>query len=176
MSGHNKWSKIKHKKAASDAQKSRRFGKLTRLITVESKRALGNPDSPGLRAAVEKARTENMPNENIERAVSKGKHDTGVTLDAVRYEFYGPGGSAIIVEGLTDNRNRTAAEMKHLLSKLGFELASPGAASWAFTQVDNGWVPKTTVDISDADINLLTTLVDTLEEHDDVQSVFTNVS
>jgi transcriptional/translational regulatory protein YebC/TACO1 len=66
--------------------------------------------------------------------------------------------------------------MKHLLSKLGFELASPGAASWAFTQVDNGWVPKTTVDISDADINLLTTLVDTLEEHDDVQSVFTNVS
>lgn len=176
MSGHNKWSKIKHKKAVSDTKKSRVFGKLARLIAVASKNANGNTDSPGLRSAIEKARTSNMPSDNIERAILKGKTDIGSAAESVRYEFYGPGGSALIVEGLTNNRNRTAAEVKHLLSKFGFELATPGAASWAFAaHLEDGWIPKTTVNLSEADTNVLCELVDALEEHDDTQSVYTNV-
>jgi YebC/PmpR family DNA-binding regulatory protein len=174
MSGHNKWSKIKHKKAATDAKKSKVFGKLARLIASESKRAKGDTSAPSLRAAIEKARAENMPSENIDRAVAKGNADTAQALEEVRYETYGPGGVAIIIDGLTDNRNRTAAEIKHLLTKHSYELAAPGSASWAFESTENGWVPKTMLDLNDNDLEKLSVLVEALEEHDDVQSVYTN--
>lgn len=177
MSGHNKWSKIKHKKAATDAKKSQLFGKLARLIAIESKHARGDVSAPNLRAAIEKARAENMPKENIERAIAKGKTDTAVDAEAVRYETYGPGGVAIITEGLTDNRNRTAAEIKHLLSQLGYELAAPGSASWAFSHTTSGdWSPQQTIALSDVDLEKLETLVETLEAHDDVQGVYTNAA
>jgi len=176
MAGHNKWSKIKHKKAVTDAKKSQVFGKLARLIAVESKHAGGDISSPGLRGAIEKARAENMPSENIARAVAKGKTDTGASAETVRYETYGPGGVAIVIDGLTDNRNRTAAEIKHLLSEHGYELASPGSASWAFQHIEGSWEPTSVVDLPDEDLAKLSTLVDSLEAHDDIQSVYTNAS
>lgn len=176
MSGHNKWSKIKHKKAATDAKKSQIFGKLARLIAVESKAAKGDMNAPGLRAAIEKARSENMPSDNIERAIAKGRTDTSAAMETVRYETYGPGGVAVIIDGLTDNRNRTAAEIKHTLSKQGYELAAPGSASWAFQHTNGSWSAATTVDLSDEDLEKLGTLVDALEELDDVQGVHTNAS
>jgi len=175
MSGHNKWSKIKHKKAATDAKKSKEFGKLARLIAVESKKCGGDVNSPGLRTSIEAARKINMPNDNIDRAVAKGKNDTGADMEDLTFETYGPGGSAIIVETLTDNRNRTNQEIKHLLSKLGYSLAAPGSASWAFTKEGMEWKPNSTMELPDDDIEKLSKLVDELDEHDDVQAVFTNV-
>ena len=174
MSGHNKWSKIKHKKAATDAKRSKEFSKLARLIASESKRVGGDESSPSLRAVIDKARAVNMPKDNIERAVAKGKSGEGEALESITYELYGPAGVALLADIATDNRNRTAAEIKHLLSKMGYELAAPGSASWAFEKQGVEWHPKTTTQISEADGEKLGVLIDALEEHDDVQSVVTN--
>lgn len=174
MSGHNKWSKIKHKKAATDAAKSKVFSKMNRLITMEAKKAAGNMDAPGLRAAIEKAKKANMPSDNIDRAVKKASTDTGADMSPVTYEAYGPGGVGIIIEGLTDNNNRTAAEVRHILSKNNTELAAVGAASWAFTKTAEGWEPNTNIPLSDEDADKLEKIVEALEECDDVQDVYTN--
>ncbi|MEI6304481.1 MAG: YebC/PmpR family DNA-binding transcriptional regulator [Candidatus Taylorbacteria bacterium] len=174
MSGHNKFSKIKHLKAKNDAQKSKNFGKLVRLLTVESKKAHGNLTSPGLVAAIDKARKENMPNDTVDRAIKKGATDNAAAMESIIYETYGPGGIAILVEALTDNRNKAAQEIKHILSKNGYELASPGSASWAFAKANGTWTAATTMPLEDADIELLTKLVEELEENEEVQEVFTN--
>lgn len=176
MSGHNKWSKIKHKKAATDAQKSKIFSKVVRLITLEAKTANGDINSPSLKAAIEKARSVNMPQANIDRAVKKGVSGDSAALDSVLYEAYGPGGSAVIIEGLTDNRNRTAAEIKHTLSKNNTQLAGAGAATWAFDKVDGGWKPKTTLELGDKEKEQLERLIEKLDENDDVQEVYTNTT
>lgn len=174
MSGHNKFSKIKHLKAKNDAQKSKHFGKLVRLITVEAKAAKGNLSSPGLAAAIEKARKENMPNDTIDRAVKKATSDNSAAMESIVYESYGPGGVAILIDALTDNRNKAAQEIKHILSLNGFELASPGSASWAFKKTHEGWEPTNTMALEDADIEALSKLVEELENNEDVQDVFTN--
>lgn len=176
MSGHNKWSKIKHKKAASDASKSQVFGKFARLIAMESKKAGGNLNSPGLRAVIDRAKAESMPKENIDRAVAKGAGTDGTTYEAVLYETYGPGGVALLIDAITDNRNRTGAEMKHLLSKLGYELAAPGSASWAFTQTHEGYEPNTTVAVTGDEETRLEELLEALDAHDDVQEVYTTAA
>jgi YebC/PmpR family DNA-binding regulatory protein len=174
MSGHNKWSKIKRKKGAEDAKKSKIFSKMSRLITAESKRVNGDVNSPGLATIIETAKKENMPKDTIERAVKKGTESGTIAMDAITYEAYGPGGVAIIIEALTDNKNRTAPELRHLLSKRGLELATPGAAVWAFTKQGTSWTPNQTMDLSDEDLEALSELVDALEDNDDVQEVFTN--
>lgn len=175
MSGHNKWSKIKHKKAATDAQKSKIFSKHASLIAIESRNAGGDITSPGLKAAIERAKKDSMPSANIDRAVKKGTGGEAGALEQVMYEAYGPGGTAIIIEGVTDNRNRTAAEMKHLLSVHGLSLAAPGAASWAFQKnTEMEWVPTTTVSLSEEDGNKLSEIIEAIEEHDDVNDVYTN--
>lgn len=173
MSGHNKFSKIKHQKAKTDAQKSKIFGKMVRLITVEAKKSGGNLKSPGLANAIEKARKENVPNDTIDRAVKKA-NDNSAVMENMTYESYGPGGCAIIIESLTDNRNKAAQEVKHILSKNGFELAVPGSASWAFTKTNEGWIPQTMIPVSDEDGEKLQIIIDELEENDEVQEVFTN--
>ena len=177
MSGHNKWSKIKHKKAATDSKKSKIFGKIIRLIQVESKKSGGDVNAPGLKLAIEKANKENMPKDNIERAIKKGS-EPGGDADPVLFEAYGPGGVGMMITGLTDNNNRTNQEVKHVLSKHGGSLGSPGSVSWNFTKDPNTgeWAPNTETEISDDDANKLSTLVDALEELDDVQDVFVGVS
>lgn len=174
MSGHNKWSKIKHKKAATDAVKSKIFSKYSKLIAVESKKAGGNLDSPSLKAVIDRAKKENMPNDNIDRAVKKGMTDDTAALEAVTYETYGPGGVAVLIDALTDNRNRTGAEVKHILTKNGYDLAAPGSASWAFTKENGEWTPNQTTPISDTDGEKLEKLIDALNENDDVSDVYTN--
>lgn len=176
MSGHNKWSKIKHKKAATDAARSKMFGKMARLITVESKKAGGDVNSPSLRTAMDTARAANMPKDNIDRAVAKGISADTEALESILYEMYGPAGVAILIEIVTDSRNRTAAEIRHLLSKIGYELATPGSAAWAFTKGADGYEATTTVEITDADGEKLETLMEALDEHDDVQEVYTNAA
>lgn len=175
MSGHNKWSKIKNKKAVTDAQKSKIFSKLVRFIAVESKKAKGDINSPGLRAAIEKAKAANVPNDNIERAIKKGTGEDAGAMEQITYEAYGPGGCAIIIEALTDNRNKAAQEIKHILTKNGYELAVPGSASWAFTKnLEGGWNANISIQIGEEDIKKLDSLIEELEENDEVQEVFTN--
>lgn len=134
MSGHSKWSQIKHKKALTDAKKGKLFSKIARQITIAARQKGGEPESnPGLRMLADKARSYNMPAENIDRAIKKG---TGEIEDAeyeeLTLEAYGPGGSALIIEGSTDNRNRTISEIKHLLSENNGKLATSGSVIWLF--------------------------------------------
>ncbi|PCI20458.1 YebC/PmpR family DNA-binding transcriptional regulator [Candidatus Wolfebacteria bacterium] len=173
MSGHNKWSKIKHKKAATDAVKSKIFSKLVRLITVEAKLSGGDTNSPGLRMAMDKARAANMPSDNIDRAIKKA-NESSENMENVTYEAYGPGGVGLIIEGLTSNRNKAAAEIRHILSKNNASLGAQGSVSWGFTKENMEWKPSTTIDLSDEDLEKLSKLVDALEDNDEVQEVFTN--
>jgi len=174
MSGHNKWSKIKNRKAVTDARKSKIFTKMMRLLTVEAKKAKGDVNASGLKAVIEKAKSFNVPNDNIDRAVKKAQGDTGSAMEEIVYESYGPGGVAIIITVLTDNRNKAAAEVKHILSQNGSALAAIGSATWAFTKSHEGWTPNTTVPLSDPDYEKLEKLVDELEDNDEVQEVYTN--
>ncbi len=176
MSGHNKWSKIKNKKAVTDAQKSKIFGKLVRFVAVESKKAKGDINAPGLRAAIEKAKGANVPSDNIERAIKKGAGEEDGEMEQITYEAYGPGGCALIIEALTENRNKAAQEIKHIFTKNGYELAVPGSATWAFEKQvgGSGWIPKNTMPISEEDGIKMQTLIEELEENDEVQEVFTN--
>src|ERR671931_2856014 len=135
MAGHSKWAQIKHKKAATDARRGQLFTKLARALQVAARDGGGDPDgNPALAAAVQKARDASMPKDNIQRAIDRG---TGAGADAaaiesVTYEGYGPGGAAIFVEALTDNRNRTSAEVRHAFEKHGGSLGEPGSVSWQF--------------------------------------------
>ncbi|MDQ3014460.1 MAG: YebC/PmpR family DNA-binding transcriptional regulator [bacterium] len=174
MSGHNKWSKIKRKKGASDAQRSKLFSKMVRYITVEAKKAGGNLASPGLKAAIEKAKESNMPNDTIDRAVKKAATDNSAAMENITYEAYGPGGCALVIEALTDNRNKAAQDVKHILSKNGFSLAAMGAATWSFKKEAGEWIPTTTVQIGEEDSTTLENLIEELEENDEVQDVYTN--
>jgi len=175
MSGHNKWSKIKNKKAVTDAHKAKIFTKLLRFITVESKKSKGDVNSPGLRTAIDKAKAENVPSDNIERAIKKGTGGEAGEMEQITYEAYGPGGCALIIEALTDNRNKAAQEIKHILTKNGYELAVPGSATWGFTKkIEGGWNPNMSVKISETDGEKLNTLIEELEENDEVQEVYTN--
>jgi YebC/PmpR family DNA-binding regulatory protein len=177
MSGHNKWSQIKHKKDITDAKKSKIFSKLVRFIAVEAKLAKGDVNAPGLRAAIEKARKVNMPSENIERAIKKAS-ESSAQMESITYETYGPGGVGIIIETLTDSRNRTAQDIKHILSKNGFALGGIGSVAWSFNKEKTAegiiYKPNMFIPVSDQDLELLDKLVDELEELDDVQEVFTN--
>lgn len=176
MAGHNKYSKIKHKKALTDAKKSKIFSKFSRLLTLESQKAQGNTSSPGLKAVIDRAREVNMPNDSIDRAVKKGIAEKQGSLESITYESYGPGGCAIIIDTLTDNRNKTAQEVKHTLSKNGFTIATPGSATWAFEKkTGEGWIAHTQVSISEEEGVLLEKVIEELEDSDDVQNVYTNV-
>jgi YebC/PmpR family DNA-binding regulatory protein len=174
MSGHNKWSKIKRQKEKTDAQKSKIFGKMVKLITTEAKKAGGNVNSPGLKAAVDRAKAANVPNDNIERAIKKFS-EGGAEMQSITYEAYGPGGCALVIEALTDNHNKAAQEIKAVLARHGYTLAGMGSATWAFTRMPTmEWVASTTIPLSDEDGGKLGDLVDELEECDEVQDVFTN--
>jgi YebC/PmpR family DNA-binding regulatory protein len=135
MAGHSKWAGIKHKKAVVDARRGKLFTKLARAITVAAKEGGGDPEgNPALALAVQKAKDASMPKDNIERAIAKGTGEgsDADALEAVSYEGYGPGGVAILVEALTDNRNRTGADMRHLFSKHGGNLGEPGSVAYLF--------------------------------------------
>jgi YebC/PmpR family DNA-binding regulatory protein len=136
MSGHSKWSSIKHKKGAADARRGKVFTKLIKEITVAARMGGGDPDgNPRLRTAIAAAKAENMPKENIERGIKKGTGELeGVTYEEASYEGYGPGGVAVLIDCLTDNRNRSVADIKHLFERHGGNLGEPGCVSYMFEQ------------------------------------------
>src|SRR6187455_509042 len=136
MSGHSKWATIKHKKGAVDKARGKLFNKLTRQIEVAARAGGGDADAnPTLRTAVQKAKAAQMTNESIDRAIKRGtgEGDTG-TYESIMYEGYAPGGVALLIDVLTDNRNRTGAEVRSIFSKLGGSMAEPGAVGWQFSR------------------------------------------
>lgn len=135
MSGHSKWSSIKHKKAAVDAKRGQQFTKLARAITVAAREGGGDPDAnPSLATAIQKARDASMPKDNIQRAVDRGAGagSDGEAIERIVFEGYGPGGAAVLVEALTDNRNRTSADVRHAFTRHGGSLGEPGSVAWIF--------------------------------------------
>lgn len=135
MAGHSKWSSIKHKKGAADAKRGKLFTKLARAITVAAREGGGDPEgNPALATAIQKARAESMPKANIERAIARGTGEggDGASVERIQFEGYGPGGAAILVNALTDNRNRTSAEIRHAFSSHGGSLGEPGSVAWIF--------------------------------------------
>ena len=136
MSGHSKWHSIKHKKGAADAKRGKIFTRIIKELTVAARAGGGDPDSnPRLRTIIAEAKASNMPAENIKRAIRRGTgEEPGVSYEEVQYEGYGPGGAALIIDTLTDNKNRTVGELRHLLEKHGGNLAAANAVAWMFSK------------------------------------------
>ena len=164
MSGHSKWSSIKHKKAAEDSKRGKIFTKLIKEITVAARMGGGDSDAnPRLRTAIQTAKNENMPKDNIERAIKKGTGELeGVNYEESIYEGYGPGGAAVLIESLTDNKNRAVADIRYIFSKIGGSLGENGCVAWMFEKkgyvalekkvVDEDTLMETTLDAGAEDI------------------------
>ena len=136
MSGHSKWANIKHKKAKEDAKRGQTFTKIIKEITVCAKNGGIPENNPQLRQLIEKAKEANMPGDNITRAIKKGTGELpGVSYEAISYEGYGPGGTAVIIEALTDNKNRTVADLRHIFARHNGNLAETGAVNWMFDKL-----------------------------------------
>jgi YebC/PmpR family DNA-binding regulatory protein len=177
MSGHSKWANIKHRKGAQDAKRGQLFSKLAKEITVAAKTGGGNPENNvRLRVAIERAREANMPTDNIERAIKRGTGELeGVTYEEVTYEGYGPGGVAIIVNVLTDNKNRTAADIRKIFSRLGGNLGTSGSVSWIFEK--KGYISVDSSKYNEDDILEIALEVgaDDVKKEDDVISIYTPI-
>src|SRR3989344_5807126 len=167
MSGHSKWSQIKHKKALTDKKKGQIFSKLSRLITLAAKKGSNPKMNPSLSQAIENARSENMPRENIERAIKKVSEKGQVELEELSIESLGLNGVALKIKAITDNRNRTMAEVKKILTENNFKLAQPGSLSWMFHQQADITNPE--------DQRLLEKLFESLDDQDEVEDVISNL-
>ena len=176
MSGHNKWSSIKHKKAKEDAKRGKIFTKIIREIIIAARDGGGDPElNPALRNAVLKANSENMPKDNIERAIKKGTGELeGVNYETVMYEGYAPGGVAMIIQAVTDNKQRTVAEIRHILTKHNGSLAEKGSVSWNFTQAGTILIPKNDQDEDELMMIALDAGADDFSEEDEFFIVTTN--
>jgi YebC/PmpR family DNA-binding regulatory protein len=174
MSGHSKWAQIKHKKGATDKKRAQLFSKLLKAISAAAKSEPNPQFNPRLRSAIEKAKENNVPQENIEKAVSRASEEKN--LEDLIIEAYGPGGIAMIITAITDNRNRTISEIKHLLNENEAKMANPGSVLWSFEQKagNSEWAPKFPQETTAADNEKIGSLVSELEEHEDVQNVITN--
>lgn len=173
MSGHSHWAGIKHKKEITDQKRGKVFSKLLALISAAAK-SEPNPDfNPRLRTAITKAKEASVPQENIERAVKRAT-EAGADLDELIFEAYGPGGVAIFIEAISDNRNRTIQEVKTILKELGGKWAETGSVQWAFEKIGDGWAAKFPQEIPDEAKRSLARLIEALEENESVQKVYTN--
>jgi len=176
MSGHNKWSSIKHKKGAADAKRGKLFTKLIKEISVAAKNGGGDPETNArLRTAVLTARTANMPNDNITRAIKKGigELDGGASYEEVVYEGYGPGGTAVLVEVLTDNKNRTVSDVRHIFTRSNGKLAESGCVAWMFTKKGLITVPSSVSEDTLMEVALEAGAEDVVNEGDTL-SVYTD--
>ena len=176
MSGHSKWAQIKYKKAATDAKKGKVFSKLAKMITISTKELGTDPKTNSkLASAIEEARTQNMPKENIERAIKRSGEKDSAELKEVTYEAYGPGGSALIVIAITDNPNRTTNEIKHILSEHEGKLGNQGTTLWVFTRKGKEYESNFPIELSENNTKQLDFLLEALDNQDDVQEVYSNV-
>ena len=173
MSGHSKWANIKRKKEVTDAKKSKIFSKMSRLISVAAKNGADVDSNPTLRLAVERAKEARMPKENIDRAIDKGSGQGGsVSFFETIYEGFGPNGEAFYIKALTDNINRTVAEVRNIFSKHGGSLGGLGSTAYIFApDPDN---PSYTIEVDSSSSKSLEGILDELDDNDDVQDVFVN--
>ncbi len=167
MSGHSKWSTIKHKKALTDKKKGQIFSKLARLITLAAKKGADTKSNPSLAQAIENAKAMNMPNENIERAIKKVADKNQSQLEELSVEALGPGGVALKIKAITDNRNRTMAEIKKILTENNSKLVQPGSLAWMFNQ------PLTFNDVTTHE--QVDKLFEALDDQDEVEDVSSNL-
>lgn len=177
MSGHSHWAGIKHKKAIVDAKRGKVFGKLAKMISIAAREKGGDLGmNPRLRIAIETAQKANMPKENIARAVKRGTGELeGIKLEEITLEIYGPEGVAVLLTAITDNKNRTLSEIKKILSEHNAKLGEEGSARWAFEKQNNEWTPKFPMDINEGQRRKLEKLFEALDEHDDVQEIYSNL-
>ena len=175
MSGHSKWSTIKRKKGAVDAKRGKIFTRLIKEITVAARMGGGDPDgNPRLRSAIASAKTENMPKDNIDRAIKKGTGELeGAVYEEITYEGYGPGGVAVLVDCMTDNKNRTVADIRHFFSKSGGNLGESGCVSWMFDKKGSILVDKETIDEEELMDKALEAGAEDVIEEDNVYQVLT---
>jgi len=177
MSGHSHWAGIKHKKGAADQKRGLVFSKLLNAISIAAKTETNQQFNPRLRTAIEKAQQNNVPKDNIERAVKRASEQKD--LEELIIEAYGPEGSAILIEAVTDSRNRTISEIKKILSDNNAKFGEQGSVQWAFESLnsDDGiiWRVKFKQEISEEAKQKLQKLIEELEERDDVQKIYTNI-
>ncbi|MEK9175557.1 MAG: YebC/PmpR family DNA-binding transcriptional regulator [Patescibacteria group bacterium] len=177
MSGHSKWKQIKYKKAIEDAKRGKIFSKIARIITLSAKEFGQDPkNNPKLATLIEEARSVNMPNDNINRAIKKAVEKDSENMKEVLYEAYGPGGSALIITAITDNSNRTTNEVKHILSENGGKLGEQGSAMWAFDKQRMDFVAKFPLNISGEENKRLNDILEALDDQDDIQEVYSNIT
>jgi YebC/PmpR family DNA-binding regulatory protein len=173
MSGHSKWASIKHSKGKADKQRSKLFSKISKEISVAAKLGDKDPDmNPRLRSAIQTARSANMPKDNIDRAINKSSSNNENNFENLRYEGFGPNKIAVIVEALTDNKNRTASNIRTIFQKSGGNLGTQG--SFISTEIE--WLPLNNVDVAKDREDAAIEFLETLEDDDDVQNVFSNVN
>lgn len=195
MSGHSKWSQIKHKKGASDQKRGQLFSKLSKKISVAARNGADPAGNYKLQAVIEEARSFNMPKDNIERAIKRASDKDAAALNEIIIQAMGPGGIAIVVEAITDNKNRTINETKHILGENGFKMVNEGSLNWMFaphlseTGLRSGaeqlsqkgagfgpnWVPHTPLEIDQTAQDKLDRLFEELDANDDVENVHTNL-
>ncbi|NCN52982.1 hypothetical protein GW950_00785 [Candidatus Wolfebacteria bacterium] len=175
MSGHNKFSKIKHKKGAADLKRGKLFGKLLKAISIAAKNGNDPQFNPRLRSAIDQAKKENVPSDNIDRAINKSSE--AKDLKEVVIEAYGPEGVAMIIEAITDNSNRTINEIRHILDKNDTKMANPGSVLWMFNAPsgEKAWEVKFPQNVSRETKDRLERIIEKIEEHEDTQKVTTNV-
>ncbi len=177
MSGHSKWASIKHKKAAEDAKRGKIFTKIIKEITVAARMGGGDPDgNPRLRTAVDAAKAANMPKSNIENAIKKGTGELpGVVYEEITYEGYGPAGVALLIETMTDNKNRTVAEIRHLLDKHGGNLGENGCVNWMFDYKGVIRVPKEDISEEDMFEKAIEAGAEDVQDGDEFWEIYTSV-
>ena len=182
MSGHSHAKTVKRVKEAGDKKRSQVFSKMAKLISIAAREGGGNPDfNPKLRSAIEKAKEFDLPVDNIERAIKKGTGESGGSdLQEVIFEAYGPGGAAIIIEGITDNKNRALAEIKQLLNQYGAKLVGEGGLRWMFERKSKGpgmleWESRQEIELSAKDKEDCEKLFEALDENEAVQEVYSNL-
>lgn len=172
MSGHNKWSQIKHKKAATDEKKAKIFTKLLAAVSVAAREEPNADFNPKLRSAILKARECNVPQDNIERAISRAKENP---TEDLLVEAYGPGGTAFLITAITNSRNRTIAELKKLLADSGAKFAEQGSVQWMFDINPEGeWLPKFEQPVDDKTTEEILALMEAIDDHNDVADIYTN--
>ena len=173
MSGHSKWSQIKHKKEATDKKRGALFSKLVHNIRVAAKDDPNPEFNPRMRTAILKAKSEGMPQENIERAIKNASEAD--ELEDILIEAYGPEGSGIIIEGVTDNKNRTINELKSLFKDFEVKLAPQGSLLWSFERTDDGYKPKFPIPVSEHAKEKINKLAEELREREDINEVYINI-
>lgn len=176
MSGHSKWSTIKHKKALTDAKRSKVFSKVASVITIAARTGSNPAKNPTLRTAIEKAREVNMPKENIDRAIKRGTGEiAGANLEEVTYGAFGSGGVAILITAITDNKNRTLSEIKQILSEHNAKFTESSSIQWMFRRSGADWVPNSPIEIEDENIKKqLEALYEALDEQNDTNEIYSN--